>query len=551
MLMVRRSHTWYLWNVLLYLWVAVWLSWSAFLLPSSSTGALDTRAELSVTMVIAVLAIRFCCVKDVPLGTLRATLLERCSAANCGFVTVGAIASIGNRVFGAHARLADGIAVAVLGAWWMCYHGTLLLELRSHAEKRRKWADLSLSKGADASSAPKSGKQRAMGKQFMSINGRRFILASNVSAAGPEVQVGYTIESISDINLATSVYSCSFELCATWVDPRLIGCSEEQAKALGFRVSTEDVVSARDRVVDWEGQGLYQPDLHIVNGREMSIKSFEMAVADRAKGAVCWKQRISGSLHFEISKSLRFFPFDYHELRICVRSHKMNQSKANLVLWTKHTHVRAAALSDDGDGDGGNEAGVGGWRLVGHRADVLQTDKGTSSTGKVYSEFHAVVMVQRRPHEYLLQILLFLLASFYTYGLGLHTFNAEQRLRGEWALVFCALIAYRHRIVALPPSSSTLSLNTYLNCLWALSAALIVAGRAIAWHAQAFRVNQQAEGEQHEAAAGASVELVGRKVRAAQLVGALVALVVLHIGLGSAGAAHLRARAGWRATRIR
>ena len=60
----------------------------------------------------------------------------------------------------------------------------------------------------------------------------------------------------------------------------------------------------------------------------------------------------------------------------------MELAKCELVLWKQHHTAEEQEQSNE-------------WEIMGHRADVLQTLPEASSVGKVYSEFHCVVMVRR------------------------------------------------------------------------------------------------------------------------------------------------------------
>ena len=57
------------------------------------------------------------------------------------------------------------------------------------------------------------------------------------------------------------------------------------------------------------------------------------------------------------------------------------------------------------------------WQVLGHRADHLETDPSSSSTGKVYSEFHICIMVGRYPQWYIGNVLSFV------FGLGILGFG--------------------------------------------------------------------------------------------------------------------------------
>jgi hypothetical protein len=225
-----------------------------------------------------------------------------------------------------------------------------------------------------------------------------------------------------------------------------------------------------------------------------------------------------------MDKTMRFFPLDYHELRICVRSHKMEQTKANLVLWPKHTHMESNGQ-------------VGLWQLVGHRADVLQTDKGTSSTSKVYSEFHAVVMVQRCQRWYLWQLLYYILASVFLCWRVLVAPTMDGHWGTECSLLLCSLVVAKYKIVGSCQSATVL--GSYMLGWWSCFVVFAIGKAFLAWYLS--NLDGSTDTERAELEKAVYFAAVGT---------ALAANVLVHVALGIAVATHLRARKRWHTTRI-
>jgi hypothetical protein len=238
-----------------------------------------------------------------------------------------------------------------------------------------------------------------------------------------EVQVGYKVSALGEVDCLRAVFFAHFKLFATWLEPELAGCSLREAERLHTRAT-------QDKMASWEREhGLLQPELVVLNAHDLECTFYEMKVADRAGGAVKWSKHFRGWLDLEIGFSLENFPFDYHDLRICVRSRALDQRRCSLRLWRG---VHSTEFQEDS-----NE-----WQLVGHRADGLETDPSASPTGKIYEELHVCIMVRRHWGWYLSNVFVFLFALvLMSVGVYAMPFAGSEAVGGRTAVCVSLIFA--------------------------------------------------------------------------------------------------------------
>ena len=206
-----------------------------------------------------------------------------------------------------------------------------------------------------------------------------------------DVQVGYKVDALGEVDCLRAVFFAHFKVFATWVDPELVGCSLREAEGLHTQTT-------HDKAASWDRQhGLLQPELVVLNAHDLETTFFNIHVIDRMEGRVKWSKHFCGSLDLEIGLSLENFPFDYHDLRICIRSRTLDQQRCSLRIWPRMHSAECQEESNE-------------WQLVGHRADGLETDPSASPTGKIYEELHVCIMVRRYFQWYMYNIFVFLFA---------------------------------------------------------------------------------------------------------------------------------------------
>ena len=206
-----------------------------------------------------------------------------------------------------------------------------------------------------------------------------------------DVQVGYKVDALGEVDCLRALFFAHFKIFATWTDPALRECSLYRAEQL-------HVHAQQEKMVNWEREhGLLQPELIVLNGHELACSYYEMRLTDRAVGTVKWSKHFSGWLNLEIGLSLENFPFDYHDLRICLRCRTMDKQHCSLRVWPGTHSTEFQEESNE-------------WQLLGHRIDLLETDPAASPTGKIYEELHVCIMVQRFFQWYMYNVVIFLFA---------------------------------------------------------------------------------------------------------------------------------------------
>ena len=185
------------------------------------------------------------------------------------------------------------------------------------------------------------------------------------------VKVGFKINSVSGVDDALCVYDCNWKIFLTWNEPELAG----------FKGS--------DRDIDWAS--LFDPQIEIANARQVDLNLVERRILNRKEGDVKWSLYYTGSLFCNFK--LRHFPFDYQDLRIHIRPHKMPLQKVEFTF-----NKDLYALDD---------FYLASWDLCGLRTESFATNPMNSSTRKSYSEFHICIMVRRTWLFYASNMMLF------------------------------------------------------------------------------------------------------------------------------------------------
>jgi hypothetical protein len=224
--------------------------------------------------------------------------------------------------------------------------------------------------------------------------------ADSAYSNGPiTVKVGFKIVYVGAIDLSRGCFFVNFKTCATWKDPKIAWMQRWRPAEIN---QVETLISASNQhtptvdsnpKADFRSLKLFDPDLHITNSLRMDLFVHEVRLS--GPGIVEWQQHRSGELAMTHMTTLDRFPFDYHNLRICVRSTKLTMDECDLELWsgmhTMETEVSAHELE---------------WDTCGHKVEVLETGAATSSTGKCYIELHICIMVSRRSTWYFYKLFL-------------------------------------------------------------------------------------------------------------------------------------------------
>lgn len=237
------------------------------------------------------------------------------------------------------------------------------------------------------------------------------------------IKMGYNFRTLNEIDCVLGRFSCSFKVFATWVDPCLKNVPDELARK---HIHTQSMDDSRTEFTLSGLPGVFDPQIVITNATRLRCTYHEIKVSNRMEGRLKWTKYFSGELSLgTFHKNLKLFPFDFHDLAIIVRSHKLELSRCLFQLW-KGCHTSSL-----------NEY-MGEWAVLGHRGYAITTDPNKSTSGKVYSEFRMVIMVQRCWGWYFLNIFFFL---FSIMGMALLMFLIpyESRLEPSISLVLSVI----------------------------------------------------------------------------------------------------------------
>jgi hypothetical protein len=104
----------------------------------------------------------------------------------------------------------------------------------------------------------------------------------------PQVWVSYKVESLGDVDCLHPLFNAHFKLFCQWEDMRLIGVTNEQKDAIGTDVTDQIVPPAHSRFREGWPHWLYNPDVQIINGRDLVCTYYEIKVTNVKTGAVKW-----------------------------------------------------------------------------------------------------------------------------------------------------------------------------------------------------------------------------------------------------------------------
>ena len=245
--------------------------------------------------------------------------------------------------------------------------------------------------------------------------GVRKLLKDTKKKAVKKIGVGYKVNWIRELDSKNATFKADFKLFYYWQDDFFKG-------------------GKKGAHLDVRAPGAFWPDLIIANEAELHITHEDFYLRDPATGAVKLSQYYRGTMTV-INMNLRYFPFDIQNLRICVRPHKATIREVGrrgdffLARWFARGRrvptmkplsrcgprrrpflTRAALLSRQVELTPADDHAIEyhcrhEWNVVGHCTHSYATNPTHSTTGKVYSCLHVIVIAQREHSWYLLNIL--------------------------------------------------------------------------------------------------------------------------------------------------
>ena len=176
---------------------------------------------------------------------------------------------------------------------------------------------------------------------------------------GKKVQVGYKINGIRNVHSIDCMFTVDFKVFYYW---------------------TDDKVKGRKGRLELNEPGLFNPELVIDNDAGLQLTHWEFQVKDSKTGLVKLSEYYRGKLMIP-NMSLDMFPFDFQNLRICIKPHKKTIDEVELHPLPDECAIEHHARHE--------------WNVIGSRTAMYATNPEHSTTAKVYSALHVIVLVER------------------------------------------------------------------------------------------------------------------------------------------------------------
>jgi len=177
------------------------------------------------------------------------------------------------------------------------------------------------------------------------------------------VLVSFKINHVTEIDVVSCTFNVSCSLFYHWEDPTLIGHPTG-------KISTASLGAGSDAEV------IVVNDLTL----EETSRSEVVEVINSSTGAVKMSKHVKGRV-FLMSLDLQMFPFDVQNLSINLRSKRQDITDTVLEYFSEESTVDAHPQHE--------------WIFHGYSAMTYTTLPHYSTTGKIYSSLHIVVLVQR------------------------------------------------------------------------------------------------------------------------------------------------------------
>ena len=147
-----------------------------------------------------------------------------------------------------------------------------------------------------------------------------------------------------------------------------------------FYYWTDDKCKGRKGRLELNEPGLFNPELVIDNDAGLQLTHWEFQVKDSKTGLVKLSEYYRGKLMIP-NMSLDMFPFDFQNLRICIKPHKKTIDEVELHPLPDECAIEHHARHE--------------WNVIGSRTAMYATNPEHSTTAKVYSALHVIVLVER------------------------------------------------------------------------------------------------------------------------------------------------------------
>ena len=239
------------------------------------------------------------------------------------------------------------------------------------------------------------------------------------------ILVSFKVNHVTEIDVVSCTFNVSCTLFYHWEDQSLI----EQKLPLG-KISEKKLAPFSN------------PDIIVINNLTLVETSDYGADANENScielinsetGAVKMTKHVKGKV-FLLSLDLQLFPFDCQNLSINLRCRKQDITECVLVYFSEESTVDAHPQHE--------------WIFHGYSALTYTTLPQYSTTGKIYSSLHIVILVQRHSGWFINNIFLgffvLTLVSWTSYALPEHLLQSNSRQYDIILLTLLLSICYKY-----------------------------------------------------------------------------------------------------------
>jgi hypothetical protein len=233
-------------------------------------------------------------------------------------------------------------------------------------------------------------------------------IAEKVNREDPKViWVSFKIYNVSNIDSKKCLFLINIKIFYHWIDENLIGHKK------GFLKRDEDTG-------EYPVPGVFDPGIIIMNGFRLSESERQFQVVNSETGQVKLGIRYRGQARI-LNMDLRYFPFDAQNLHIVLRPERLDRTMVKMRYLQEESTMDAHTNSE--------------FKIFGFTARRYETDPETSSTHKIYSSLHIVILVQRESGWFVNNVMFssFILAIVCWATFGMH--------HGQMELTTLALLA--------------------------------------------------------------------------------------------------------------
>ena len=200
------------------------------------------------------------------------------------------------------------------------------------------------------------------------LHSNLFQIAEKANPDDPKVVwVSFKIYNVSNIDSKSCLFLINIKIFYHWIDEKLIGYKK------GFLKRDDDTG-------EYPVQGLFDPGIIVMNGFHLLEIERQFQVVISETGQVKLGIRYRGQARI-INMDLKFFPFDAQNLHIVLRPERLDMAVVKMRYLEEESTMDSHTNSE--------------FNIFGFTARRYTTDREASTTHKIYSSIHIIILVQR------------------------------------------------------------------------------------------------------------------------------------------------------------